>query len=197
MKTIEFVAGIAALALVAPAAAQAGAVFYSFDTPGAWSGELKLNVDGAGNAKSGSGRIDIPGYNSQHLTLIAPSTPGAESPFGYRSNGGTDIFGVDTSVPPDTNGLLFSVGKGAPAPGSHPLWVAYSDGGAGFQSGLFGHIGNGPAIYTYDLATTLTAGRKGSFGAVPEPATWASMILGVGMIGAAVRRRKAAAATAA
>lgn len=76
----------------------------------------------------------------------------------------------------------------------------------GIHFGASSPIGNSTAFYKIDapVGTTviqLTAGLKGSSnfevfstgGGVPEPATWAMMIVGLGMTGAAVRasRRQA------
>ena len=60
---------------------------------------------------------------------------------------------------------------------------------------------SGPVDVTQFLSTDLqnrgyTASFASDVEAVPEPATWAMMILGVGLIGAGLRRRSAATATA-
>ncbi len=47
---------------------------------------------------------------------------------------------------------------------------------------------------TYDLGTPFITDPNPPVGGVPEPATWAMLIAGFGMVGAAVRRRKAVAA---
>lgn len=61
-----------------------------------------------------------------------------------------------------------------------------------------------PFFYEFDLSSlerpvdfTLTSLKAGRAGAVPEPATWALMILGMGATGTALRRRRRVASTAA
>ena len=172
----------AAAAVAFAGAAHASTVNYNFDAPGFWSGSVSLDVTG-GVASSGTGVINVPGYAAQSLTLIIPSDSGYESPPGFRANDGTDWVFINQNVPIDTDGLLFSVGNTTPTFGGQPIFPLYSDGAGGFDSGMFGHINGGPEFYEYNVATTLTAG------AVPEPAAWAMMILGMGLLGVAARRR--------
>lgn len=58
---------------------------------------------------------------------------------------------------------------------------------------LYGHNGGGPETSGYVLFDI----QGGAPGAVPEPATWAMMIIGFGMIGGTMRQRKAGALAAA
>ena len=177
----------AALGMSLAGAAHASVVTYNFDAPGFWSGSFSLDVTG-GVASSGSGVIHVPGYATQSLTLIIPSDPGYETPAGYRANDGTDWFPIDQNVPidgtPAAGGLLFSVGNTSPTFGGQPLFPIYGDGSGGFDSGMFGHINGGPEFYEYNIATTA--------GVVPEPGTWAMVILGMGAMGVARRRRRLA-----
>jgi len=88
--------------------------------------------------------------------------------------------------------------------------------GIHFGGGGAGGVGNGTAFYKFDAGTTLSAldlhygGSSGIVlysthhvtpppppppvdnGAVPEPASWAMMIAGFGMVGGALRRRSTA-----
>ncbi|MEH3120528.1 MAG: PEPxxWA-CTERM sorting domain-containing protein [Sphingomonas phyllosphaerae] len=51
-------------------------------------------------------------------------------------------------------------------------------------------IGAGTQAYKYDRSISFSL--NGVTGAVPEPATWAMMILGFGLVGAALRQRRSA-----
>lgn len=64
------------------------------------------------------------------------------------------------------------------------LGLNYLIGGQSSENGLYPDLGAGSAFLGVSAIGT-TAGP----GAVPEPATWAMMILGFGMIGGAMRRR--------
>jgi hypothetical protein len=188
LKTL-MVAASAAAALAMAGAAQASTILYNFDAPGLWSGSFSLNYD-AGVASSGAGTINVTGYSPQTLTLIVPSDPGYESPPGYRANDGTDWFPIDQNVPidgdPSGGGLLFSVGNTSPTFGGEPLFPIYGDGAGGFDTGLFGHIGDGSNFYMYNVATTVTSAVSG----VPEAGTWMLLMLGFGGLGGALRLRR-------
>lgn len=145
----------------------------------AYSADVFLNVTG-GVATSGTGTLTgaitgLTGGQPETLTLVTASTPGAENPLGYRSSTGTDLFGVDTVVPPDNNGLLFIIGSGPFGPGLNSLFAFWSDPGAGaiFSGTPFGATDFGSANIT----------------AVPEPSTWAMMMLGFFGLGFMAYRR--------
>ncbi len=92
--------------------------------------------DELSNGKQTSGKCPFCGTGllggaPQSLTLVTASTPGVENPLGYRSSTGTDLFGVDTTVPVDNNGLLFIIGAGPFGPNLNPLFAFWSDPGAG------------------------------------------------------------------
>ena len=126
MKTVY---GAALMALTLGLATQAQAANESFTfsgttSQGAFSGTAMLDVE-QGYAVSGSGTISGAGIGSDALTLITSATPGAEDvaadgTFGYRSNGGDDVLGVDDAVPLN-NGIIFGVGSGTISPGSDLL----------------------------------------------------------------------------
>jgi hypothetical protein len=147
----------------------------------AYTADIILDVSG-GLASSGTGTLSgaLTGLlgGPQTLTLVTPSTPGAESPLGYRSTTGTDLFGVDTVVPADNNGLLFIIGTPLGF-GLNPLFAFWSDPGAGavFSGTEFG-------------ATDWASSSVSSVSPVPEPSTWAMMILGFFGVGFMAYRRK-------
>jgi hypothetical protein len=153
---------------------------------GSFTADVVLDVVG-GQAISGTGSINILGLSSAPLVLITPSTPGNEpsgfGPVGFRDDGGTDVLGADTAYPLN-NGLLFDVGTTTASWGNFPLFAFGSD------FSLFSGTVAG-TYYYFDLGTA-------SVSAVPEPSTWAMMILGFAGIGfMAYRRRNQTAALAA
>ena len=77
--------------------------------------------------------------------------------------------------------------------------VQVTGGVPGFQNLVNGYINIGDAALTGRTAYTIAPidnGNPGEGGAVPEPASWALLILGFGGIGAAMRRKRAGAKVA-
>jgi hypothetical protein len=99
---------------------------------------------------------------------------------GFRGNDGTDFDGLDTAYPVDTNGLLFDVGTATPAFGQDPLFALWSNGDGTYGSGFTGDVG-GTEHYAQFGSAVITSG------AVPEPASWLMMLLGLGFIGGGLR----------
>ncbi len=60
---------------------------------------------------------------------------------------------------------------------------------AGGMPGSFTDTIATAANQTFDLAVASAPGVTGTIAAVPEPAGWATMILGVGLLGGVLRRR--------
>ena len=65
------------------------------------------------------------------------------------------------------------------------------------RGGSFASLGLTPGIYTWNWGSganadslTINIGTAIPPGAVPEPSTWAMLILGFGAVGGALRRRK-------
>ena len=150
---------------------------------GSFSGQITLDVVG-GQAVSGSGVINILGLTNAPIVLITTATPGNETaggpnyPVGFRANDGTDLFGLDTKYPLDTAGLLFDVGTATAQWGAYPLFNLAS--GAG--NSVFDGKVNGTKYYVATGTATIAA--------VPEPSTWAMMILGFFGLGFMAYRRK-------
>jgi hypothetical protein len=57
-------------------------------------------------------------------------------------------------------------------------------------SGPLGNINSLGSLVAFDNQSQVFLLGNAAGGGVPEPATWAMMILGFGMIGAALRRRR-------
>jgi hypothetical protein len=107
------------------------------------------------------------------------------------------------NVAADFNGVAAITGR---APNRELIWGAYgplaSNGtvdwafafaGAGWTFGTQGTLPDAvPNAGTPDADMNLWAFTTGGGGAVPEPASWAMLIAGFGLVGAMARRRKAA-----
>jgi hypothetical protein len=174
--------------------AEAAVVIYNLtgDVNGdSYAAHVSLDVSD-GNAISGTGTITGAGLTgTESLTLITLASPGVENDggglLGYRSNDGTDWFDADTAVPIDANGLIFAIGPNPVGFGTSQQFDVYNVGGNNYDAGFFGKsmAGVAPAYYSYNDPVSLTVS------AVPEPATWAAMLFGFGLVGAAIRRTRA------
>ena len=106
----------------------------------------------------------------------------------FRSKGSPDSFnsirfqGADFDVTL-TGSDLFSPATAFNGDQGVGRRISYDFGGAAVNTITFGSTGNS---FEFD---NLAAGVAG---AVPEPATWAMMLLGFGALGATLRRRRAA-----
>ena len=128
------------------------------------------------------------GTGSLHVALYtAPgSTPGTElfsAATSFTADGFNGVHGVSWTVGAGDYFLAFEIRPGdtfsgdTPSPGPSPLGVeAFTNGGTWLE---------------YD---PLDIGVRidGATGGVPEPASWALMFAGFGLIGAALRRRRSA-----
>jgi hypothetical protein len=170
MKLKLLVAGVA-MAVTAGMAAQAQAKTYVWnfaDASYTASGTFQTNA--SNDVVSGGGVVNGPSANDT-LTLFPNPTPGVKntSPDGH--------WNYDDVVPVDFFGLLFT---GV----TNPFYNVFANGGGGSIGISFadGQTYNNNNAIIGQLSVT----------AVPEPATWAMTVLGVGMIGAGLRlsRRK-------
>lgn len=177
MKLKLLVAG-AAMAVTAGIAAQAQAKSYVWnfvDASYTASGTFQTNA--SNDVVSGGGVINGPSADDT-LTLFPDPTPGVvnTSPDGHWT--------YDDLVPVDFSGLLFT---GA----ANPFYNLFANGGGGSLGISFadGQTYNNNNAIIGQLTVT----------ALPEPATWAMTVLGVGMIGAGLRlsRRKSGVALSA
>jgi hypothetical protein len=187
---------IAAAAVIGAAPVSAAPVIINVSgtagSAGAYTGTLNLDVDN-GMVTAATGTLSIAGLTDAQLGLVTTSTPGNNPdqapryPIGFRANDGTDLIGADLNYPLDQGGLLFTVGSDTPVRGEYPLINFYNNGTNDVV--LFTGLVNGTEYYAQSGSLNIT---EASSGAVPEPASWAMMILGVGAVGYAMRRRKAA-----
>jgi hypothetical protein len=120
------------------------------------------------------------------FSAASGSAPYSDSPFGGAWTNAID-YNKGTNGNSSTNASNFSF----------QLTNQFND--LSLSMLTFGDIYNGSHIYVAaDVFANGTTGNVGSTGgAVPEPASWALMIMGVGAIGAAMRQRRAQALTVA
>jgi PEP-CTERM motif len=110
--------------------------------------------------------------------------------------------GTIGGAPANVSQNFFSVGTVALAPGTY--YFAVQAVSPVFDTYLGQGVNNNGAAETHDGGVTWAPCYEGIcgvavelFGAVPEPATWAMMLVGVGFAGAALRHRGRTAAVAA
>jgi hypothetical protein len=199
MRFSKFMASVGVATVLAGAAlvsfvpaANASTVVYNFDgssvTP-AFTATVSLDVTG-GQASSGTGNIDFSG-NIFDLTLITLATPGGNygGATGFRDNHGTDIFGGDTVIPIDTNGLIFAITNN-PVWGANALFAVWSTGGDNYQFLLSGTL---PDVFNvYYVIGDVTGSAEVS--ATPLPAAFPLFVSGLGALGLLGWRRKRKAA---
>jgi len=108
----------------------------------------------------------------------------------YLSAGGNDQFGFNFDVPAGSfSGSLGDGNSFYPNQGSvnTPIFSDFTN--LAVTGGTFQFNPNGFGFG--DSPNTLSASyTAGTTGAVPEPATWAMMILGLGLVGGALRARR-------
>jgi hypothetical protein len=151
-----------------------------------YTGTLSLDVTG-GQATSGTGTLSILGFTNAPLVLITTSSPGNEgNPVGYRANDGTDYFNTGKAYPIDTRGLLFDVNTTTPVWGAYPLFAIWSNTSQAGYSAAFTGVVDGVEYYNIQGSAALSS-------AVPEPSTWAMLLVGFVGLGFAGYRRATAA----
>ena len=142
-----------------------------------------LNFDEAGNGSYQTGSdpaVNDPGVIVDgYLSYLLPQPVGLGAVEINDSNGLSDILNFIQSG--DSYYMQFLSG-----PGNE---LADSD---TFPNGLSGPVGayeDGLGNFTYDVGNIYN-GYSGDGAAVPEPSTWAMMLLGFGMVGFGLRNRR-------
>ena len=115
------------------------------------------------------------------VRFIAPTTStytlnGMVSRLDNTNNGNGVLYSLFV------NGAPVLTGTGSLLPGAGPFAVTYTGALKAGDVLSFGVNNNGDVFYD-------STGLSGSISAVPEPATWGLMILGIGMVGLGLRRR--------
>jgi hypothetical protein len=190
-------------------ASLAGAALLSF--AGAAQGSLivynaSLSGPNEGTASPGLGSATITFNDVAHTLLIDASFSGLTSPTTAShihcctAPPGTGTAGVATQLPTFT---LFPLGvtSGAfsqsldltLASSWNPAFVTGNGGTtAGAEAALLAGSAAGQAYFNIHTMAFPAGEIRGFLIAVPEPGTWGMMILGFGIAGAALRRRRAA-----
>ncbi len=196
MKSLAFAAAVSALALVA-APAQAATIAQNQDGPlttiSAFFGQ-SFTATGTGAYNN----IAFNFYDSGSNAYAAGKLYVFDTAYSGTVNGLTtaNYLGVATAA-----GNLFSFGTGLVI-NSGKQYFAYSDSALSFQGSPSNPYAGG-RLFRSDSATSTYAANASATGedarflvtgsvvaaAVPEPATWALMILGMGAVGFAMRRR--------
>jgi len=181
MKTLLASAAVAATALVAASAASAFPAYGLDSQPGII---ITLANSGVSTTLTGLGPYDgiddtyIGVINNSSFTLTALNLSSSQC-IGCFDGDGIDTYGAPGN-------FADSTGYGGPQ--------TYFTNNTGFSltANFLGGVAPGATTY-FSLEEAVVVNQ--SFG-VPEPATWALMLIGVGGIGFAARRRRMAVATA-
>jgi hypothetical protein len=183
MKTIKILALAAASAMVLAAPAMAATITYTLT--GNFQGTLNgqafdtfATFTGVGDTNTFDGTT----VQLSSLKAVAGGVTYTSLSQGYAfNNQGNGLSGFGTASGFDFLGFtgLSTAYDVNTAIGATPLTYAY--GGQPFptDNGTAAFSGASNVIFSASVA-----------GAVPEPATWAMMICGVGMVGGAMRRRR-------
>jgi hypothetical protein len=164
--------GAAAIATMAGTPASAAQYLFNFSGTGFFGGTLTGNGTITTNDQSFVNQLN--GYTAQTITGITGTFNGSQITGLANVTGSNNLFYLTGPFFVDGNGLGFSTASGVSA----NLFVTNDTSyrvntmGAGLLTGL-----------VTASATQVTA-------AVPEPATWAMMLLGFGAIGVSVRRKR-------
>ena len=154
-----------------------------------------------------TGSLDTTGLTSEGIFFLNVATQanagyigiGAEDVFVNAFSGftgpsgfgpGSDFVDADASV--GSNFAFNATGFGTPFIFVEQDYVSGSAlaGTATFLGTSLATLGLATGSYVYNSSADTVTINVGPTGAVPEPATWAMMIAGVGMAGGALRRRK-------
>jgi len=195
-RLVVTAAVIVGAALGVPAAN--ASVIYNFSGdfgPPAFTATVSLDVVG-GQALSGIGSITF-GASTFDLTLITLTTDGGNGNYGgqtgFRDNHGTDIFGGNTTIPIDTNGLIFAISNN-PLRGQDALFAAWDNGGGTFEFLISGTLAD-----VFDVYYKLSVGSGemligGNQSETPLPAALPLFASGLGALSLVGWRRKRKAA---
>jgi hypothetical protein len=147
-----------------------------------------------------TGPFDLPGDPSGVIPANVIATSSNTYEFTFSTIGGTYKTLMQMQTSKVSNGvpqvLTFALFSGTPGSGTF-----ISNSGTGTAATL--ELNLSPNNYYLELVTSSTAPRELVTGGitllstVPEPATWAMMITGVGLLGLAARRRRSLSAAVA
>lgn len=178
-----------------------GEVLYAnFDTGptsyGAISGSnyavLTGNVNGAGADPA------VGGQGDPYLSVGTPSTGTASFSFAGLDGGGAIQIGLDYGSADSYNSFILYLSDGTTETytGQQVIDIGLADGNqqaSNTNGRLTFSSATGQFITRLDLTSSQAALEVDNIGvvaAVPEPSTWGMMLLGFGVIGASLRRRR-------
>jgi hypothetical protein len=198
MKTLKFAGALAALTLTAGLATAASADTYNLNVSAAFPNGVTYGV--VTTAQSGS-NVDVTVTLSDGFHFVKT---GNHDTFTFNSDDPTMSVSDISSISPDTVSA-FTPG-GNPAFGDFTMGLecgSCGNGGAGqlgdtlsftvLNTTLANFVNNDAGyIFSADIIGGKITGAvgNGATPGVPEPATWAMMILGMGMVGAGMRMRR-------
>lgn len=165
------------------AAASGDIVAYFVGHTAGYTNLLGLSVNGVDTG--------IWGLNNQ------TTAPGTALNFGPVNAGDTLVFKINVT----NTGEYFYSQRSLNGDGiTHIFSAAYAGGDFGIPAGTyvgFEDLNGGGDLDYDDLRFVFTNVKGVEIGGVPEPTTWAMLIAGFGLVGAAARRRKGIAVTSA
>lgn len=190
MRIIIKAAAVAALTFAAPS----------------FAATTVVNLDGTTNASlDGSNSVDVSLAAGTYTVTFTQDAFTAFSRFsgesGCDANGGNCSQGFENSARIIAGGMTYLFGDGAASGGIGPI-----AGGGYFDTAARSFANAAQYTTTFTLANAGTASfflyddflgdNRGGvslslMGGVPEPTTWALMILGMGAVGGAMRRKQA------
>lgn len=184
---VALMAGVVAAAMLFAASGAANASVYAYEISdynpggdGAVTGYVTLDVV-AGQVTDGSAMLTggmLP-YGWTDFSLVTVDNYCSGTCTGWRTGGGADLFGGDTNFPIDSSGLIFH----SALDGDGYVFGLYTSGPGTSGNDLAALFGPGGPKNYYTLSDGLT------LSAVPEPATWALMVLGFAAVGFAGYRK--------
>lgn len=163
-----------------------------------------VNVNGVANASlNGSNGVVVSLAAGTYTLTFTEDAFTAFTRFsgvsGCDAAGGSCVTGWENSVRYTIGGTTYLFGDGAASGGLGPVsgggyydTAAKSFANAGKYVGSFTvNAGETATFFLYDdVLGDNSGGVSLSISAVPEPATWAMLILGMGIVGGAMRRRR-------
>jgi hypothetical protein len=184
---------MAAALLCTGPAANASTVTYNFsgNFPPSFTATVALDVVG-GQAVNGTGTITF-GADTFDLSLITLTTDNGNGNYGgttgFRDNHGTDIFGGDTTIPIDSNGLIFAISNN-PVREQDALFAAWADASGGFTFLISGTLASVFDVYYEETQGAGTILGSGNLSSTPLPPAWTMLIGGLVGLGFIAYRQK-------
>lgn len=167
---------------------------YNFGTNGSWDNTPLIGLNNGADPISG-------GYSTMTITFANPVS-GFLAELNWRL--GTTAGNSTIMLARDVNGNVLTHSEWAPNTDRHYYWPLSNNGNFNVVNpGYFGFTFANPVIKSVEFSNGHVAARNMSFigpggggggggggGTVPEPASWAMLIAGFGLVGAMQRRHR-------